>query len=55
MTIKKFIRKNRQEIDRVIRCILGDIYYRIDDEERRLWILNDESLYRWARTEGVRL
>lgn len=23
--------------------------------EVRLWILNDESLYRWARSEGVRL
>ncbi len=26
----------------------------IDDDEIRLWILNDEGLYRWARAEGVR-
>lgn len=24
-----------------------------DDEEMRQWILNDEGLYNWARSEGV--
>lgn len=28
---------------------------RRNDEERRQWILNDEGLYRWARSEGVRI
>jgi hypothetical protein len=27
----------------------------LNNEERRLWILNDEGLYRWARSEGVRI
>lgn len=27
----------------------------LDDEELRLWILNDEGLYQWARNEGVRI
>jgi hypothetical protein len=27
----------------------------LNDRERRLWILNDEGLYRWARAEGVRI
>lgn len=27
----------------------------LNDEERRLWILNDEGLYNWARAEGVRI
>jgi hypothetical protein len=27
----------------------------LNDEERRQWILNDEGLYRWARSEGVRI
>lgn len=27
----------------------------LNDKERRLWILNDEGLYRWARSEGVRI
>ena len=25
-----------------------------NDEERRLWILNDEGLYNWARSKGVK-
>lgn len=28
---------------------------RLNYAERRLWILNDEGLYRWARSEGVRI
>ena len=28
---------------------------RLDDAERRRWILNDEGLYRWAKAEGVRI
>lgn len=27
----------------------------LNDRERRLWILNDEGLYNWARSEGVRI
>jgi hypothetical protein len=30
-------------------------YPRINDEERRQWVLNNEGLYRWARSEGVRI
>ena len=26
----------------------------LNDAERRNWILNDEGLYMWARSEGVR-
>jgi hypothetical protein len=67
MTIREFIRQHRKELDQ---AILGAIY-RYDgnggkgtipdgarvsnDEERRQWILNDEGLYRWARSEGVRI
>lgn len=28
---------------------------RLNDSERKEWIRNDESLYRWARSEGVRM
>lgn len=28
---------------------------RLNDSERRQWILNDEGLYNWARREGVRV
>jgi hypothetical protein len=26
---------------------------RLNDDDRRGWILNDEGLYRWARSAGV--
>lgn len=54
MTIRDFIRENRGEIDNVIKREAGD-GVRINDEERRLWVLNDEGLYLWARSEGVRI
>lgn len=53
MTLKQFIRENRDEIDRCVRSVVPSA--RMNDEERRLWILNDEGLYRWARSEGVRI
>ena len=67
MTLRAFIKANRAEIDK---CINQELY-RYDgnggkgvipnpppshnDDERRQWILNDEGLYRWARSEGVRI
>lgn len=53
LSLTQFIRENRQEIDYYIRRVVPNA--RIDDEERRLWILNDEGLYNWARGEGVRV
>ncbi len=53
MTIKDFIREHRQELDECIqRTAPGSPK---SDSERRLWILNDEGLYNWARSEGVRV
>ena len=54
MSLYKFIRENREELDRAIRAA-GVPVHLIDDEERRLWILNDEGLYEWARASGVRI
>jgi hypothetical protein len=67
MTLRDFIRQNRKELDAAI----NQGIYRYDgnggrgtiptpaptynDEERRQWILNDEGLYLWARSEGVRI
>lgn len=28
---------------------------KLSDRDRREWVLNDEGLYRWARSEGVRI
>lgn len=51
MSVKAFIRRNRREIDQTIRAQCGNC--RIDDDERELWITNDEShAARTARTQG---
>lgn len=51
MTMRDFIKENREELDRCIRRVVPNL--RINDEERRQWIMNDEGLYNWARSEGV--
>jgi hypothetical protein len=48
-SMREFIREHRQEIDSII-----DTPYH-NDEERRQWVENDEGLYAWARSEGVRV
>lgn len=53
MTIREFIKTNRLRIDGVILHECPDV--KLNDVERRLWILNDENLYRWARSEGVKI
>ena len=62
-----FIRQNRAELDQAINAAIyrydgrggpgrvPDPPPRRNDEERRLWVLNDEGLYNWARSEGVRI
>jgi hypothetical protein len=54
MTMQQFIRENRTELDECITRACPNIG-RLNDDERRLWILNDEGLYRFARSEGVRI
>ncbi len=67
MTMKEFIRSNRVELEHVISSAL----YRHDGrggrgtiptpaprypaQEIRLWILNDEGLFQWARSCGVKI
>lgn len=55
MSIKAFIRANRSELDAAIRRALKDPERKLNDEERRLWVLNEEGLYLWARREGVNI
>ena len=56
-TLSQFIKDNRQELDECIeRALGGKEQHRFrNDEERRQWVLNDEGLYQWARSEGVRI
>ncbi len=66
MTLTNFIRENRNEIDGLINAELfrhdgngghGTIPHpppQRNDSERADWVRNDEGLYNWARSEGVR-
>jgi hypothetical protein len=51
-SLRQFIREHREELTQAILRACPNAE-RIDDDERRLWILNDEGIYRWARSEGV--
>lgn len=53
MTLRNFIKENKDEIDQCIKNVVPNA--RLNYEERRLWILNDEGLYRWARRNGVKI
>jgi hypothetical protein len=53
MKLKNFIKENREEIDKCIKSVAPNS--RINNDERRLWVLNDEGLYCWARQEGVKI
>ena len=56
MTLKQFLKQNRAELDACIARAIGLPKNPIpNDNERRLWVLNDEGLYQWARSEGVRI
>jgi hypothetical protein len=53
MSLREFIRQNRPTLDAYIRQANPNMAGRLNDEERRQWILNDEVLYLWAKGEGV--
>ena len=50
-SLTQWIKEHRAEIDGYIDEAIGPRSR--NDAERRLWILNDEGLYNWARSEGV--
>lgn len=52
-SLKQFVRENRKEIDGYIKTACPNIG-KLNDGERQLWIQNDESLYNWAKSEGVK-
>lgn len=54
MTMRQFIKENRQEIDDYIRRIVPNIGT-LNDNDRQQWIANDESLYSWAYQNKVRV
>jgi hypothetical protein len=54
VTLRAFLRENRAELDAAITRACPNVGT-LNDNERRLWVLNDEGLYLWARSEGVRI
>lgn len=54
MTMTAFLRVYRAEIDDAIRRACPNVG-RLNNGERRLWVLNDEGLYLWAKDCGVKL
>ena len=53
MSLTQFIKENREELDACIKRVVPNC--KLNDSERRLWILNDEGLYNWARSERVNI
>lgn len=53
-SLMQWIRDNRTEIDAAIKRACPNTR-QLNDEDRRQWVLNDEGLYNWARSERVTL
>ena len=54
MSLAEFIRDHTDEINEYILVAIGRKTLPHDtDEERESWLLNDEFLHIWARSEGV--
>ena len=54
ISFRVWIKEHRDELDTYIRRACPNIHY-LNDDERLLWILNDEGLYNWVRSEGVKV
>lgn len=53
MTLRDYIRRNRETIDAVAHS--SGYRGRLNDDDRRDWIMNEEGLYRDARRSGCRI
>lgn len=56
-SLRQFICEHREELDEAIlgRPGMRNYRHKLNDEDRHQWIVNDEGLYNWARSEGVRI
>ena len=50
ISLREWIKLNRKELDECINRV--SLSTKRNDDERRLWVLNDEGLYNWARSEA---
>ena len=54
MRLRDFLKKYRNDIDAHIKKRVPNVKP-LNDDERHEWLLNDETLYRFARAKGVKL
>ena len=54
MSKREFLKKNRKELDEAIKSACSNVG-KLNDEDRWQWVMNDESLYLWAKREGVQV
>lgn len=56
MGIREFIKENREDLTAHVNQALGNDKAEFQTiDELRLWVLNDEGLYNWARSEGCKI
>lgn len=53
MTLRQFIRENRDELRAVIRAHCPNVGV-LSESDLAEWIQNDEGLYLWAKASGVK-
>lgn len=54
-SLREWIKENRDELDACIIRACGGRPAHLNDGERRLWVLNDEGLYSWAKSDRVNI
>lgn len=52
ITLSQWIKENRQEIDEVLSTAIDPPK---NDLQRKQWIIEDDNLSNWARSEGVKI
>jgi len=52
-SLRGWVRRHRESLDFYIQSAAPGSPK--SDEERELWVLNDETLYNWAKQDGVSL
>lgn len=53
MNKRNYLKENRQEIDTYINSKIAT--NNLNDRERELWLLNDETLYLQAKAKGLNI
>ena len=55
LSLRAFVKLNREELSKAIVRAVPNIRQPLSLADLEQWVANDEGLYRWARSEGVRI